>query len=177
MDGKAVKIDSRCRTSMKDVWAIGDLTGEPMLAHRAMAQAEVAAECIAGHRAEFDPAAIPAVCFTDPEVVVVGLAPRDAERAMIAHLAAQFPFTANGRALGMGAGEGFVRVVAREDNHLILGWQAVGRGVSELASTFAYAIEMGARLEDVAGIIHAHPSLGEAVQEAAMRALGRAVHI
>ena len=117
------------------------------------------------------------MCFTDPEVVVVGLAPRDAARANIAHLTAQFPFSANGRALGMGAGEGFVRVVAREDNHLILGWQAVGRGVSELASSFTYALEMGARLEDVAEIIHAHPSLGEAVQETALRALGRALHI
>jgi dihydrolipoamide dehydrogenase len=88
-----------------------------------------------------------------------------------------FPFTANGRALSVEGGEGFVRVVARKDNQLILGWQAVGRGVSELATAFCYALEMGARLDDVGAIIHAHPSLGEAVQEVALRAMGRAIHI
>ena len=90
---------------------------------------------------------------------------------------AHFPFMANGRALSMEASEGFVRVVARKDNHQILGWQAVGPGVSELAAVFSHSLEMGERLEDVAGIIHAHPTLGEAVQEAALRALGHALHI
>lgn len=88
-----------------------------------------------------------------------------------------FPFAANGRALTMEGGEGFVHVVARRDNHLVLGWQAVGTGVSELAAAFCCAIEMGARLEDVGGIVHAHPTLGEAVQESALRALGRAIHL
>ena len=92
-------------------------------------------------------------------------------------MSSQFPFAANGRSLTMEGGEGFVRVVARKDNHLILGWQAVGAGVSELAAAFSYAIEMGARLEDVGAIIHAHPTLGEAVQESALRALGRAIHL
>ena len=177
MRGRAIKIDAHCRTSMKDVWAIGDVTGEPLLAHRAMAQGEVAAECIAGGRREFAPLAIPAVCFTDPEVVVVGQTRDDATSAGVAHVSAQFPFAANGRALSQEGGEGFVRVVARADNHLILGWQAVGPGVAELAAAFTTGIEMGARLEDVGAIIHAHPTLGEAVQEAALRALGRAVHV
>jgi dihydrolipoamide dehydrogenase len=177
MEGRAVKVDATCRTSMRNVWAIGDLTGEPMLAHRAMAQGEVAAECIAGHKRRFAPLAIPAVCFTDPEVVAVGLTQAQAAQAGIETLGAQFPFAANGRSLTMEGGEGFVRVVARQDNHLVLGWQAVGQGVSELAAAFSYAIEMGARLEDVGGIIHAHPTLGEAVQEAALRALGRAIHL
>ena len=177
MEGRAVKVDATGRTSMRNVWAIGDLTGEPMLAHRAMAQGEVAAECIAGHKRRFAPLAIPAVCFTDPEVVAVGLTQAQAAQAGIATLSAQFPFVANGRALTMEGGEGFVRVVARQDNHLVLGWQAVGQGVSELAAAFSYAIEMGARLEDVGGIVHAHPTLGEAVQEAALRALGRAIHV
>lgn len=177
MDGRAVKVDATGRTSMRNVWAIGDLTGEPMLAHRAMAQGEVAAECIAGHKRRFAPLAIPAVCFTDPEVVAVGLTQAQAAQAGIETLSAQFPFAANGRALTMEGGEGFVRVVARKDNHLVLGWQAVGQGVSELAAAFSYAIEMGARLEDVGGIVHAHPTLGEAVQEAALRALGRAIHV
>ena len=177
MAGRAVKVDEQCRTSMRNVWAIGDLTGEPMLAHRAMAQGEVVAECIAGHKRRFAPLAIPAVCFTDPEVVAVGQTLDQATQSGIDCMSAVFPFAANGRSLSMEGGEGFVRVVARKDNHLVLGWQAVGAGVSELAAAFSYAIEMGARLEDVGGIIHAHPTLGEAVQESALRALGRAIHI
>ena len=175
MDGRAIRIDDQCRTSMQGVWAIGDVTGEPMLAHRAMAQGELVAEIIAGRRRHFTPAAIPAVCFTDPEIVVVGQTPDEAAPAGCLH--AQFPFSANGRAMTLEATEGFVRVVARRDNHLIVGWQAVGRGVSELSTAFSQSIEMGARLEDVAATIHAHPTLGEAVQEAALRALGHALHI
>jgi dihydrolipoamide dehydrogenase len=177
MNGRAVQIDAQCRTSMRNVWAIGDLTGEPMLAHRAMSQGEMVAEIIAGKRREFVPAAIPAVCYTDPEIVVVGPSPQEAEAAGIDCLHAHFPFAANGRALTLEATGGFVRVVARRDNHLILGWQAVGRGVAELAAAFSQSIEMGACLEDVAGTIHAHPTLGEAVQETALRALGHAIHI
>jgi dihydrolipoamide dehydrogenase len=177
MHGRAVKIDSQCQTSMRQVWAIGDLTGEPMLAHRAMAQGEMVADIIAGKRRHFMPAAIPAVCFTDPEVVVVGMTPLEAERAGLDCISANFPFAANGRAMTIESTDGFVRVVARKDNHLIVGWQAVGRGVSELSTAFSQSIELGALLEDVAGTIHAHPTLGEAVQEAALRALGHALHI
>ena len=177
MNGRAVKIDDQCRTSMRNVWAIGDLAGEPMLAHRAMAQGEMVAEIIHGKRRHFTPAAMPAVCFTDPEVVVVGMAPGDAQAAGIDAITANFPFAANGRAMTIESTDGFVRVVARRDNHLILGWQAVGRGVSELSTAFSHSIELGARLEDVGGTIHAHPTLGEAVQEAALRALGHALHI
>ena len=177
MDGRAVRVDDQCRTSMRNVWAIGDLTGEPMLAHRAMAQGETVAEIIAGKRRHFSPAVIPAVCFTDPELVTAGLSPADAHKAGIEAVSAQFPFAANGRAMTLESSEGFVRVVARQDNHLIVGWQAVGTAVSELSTAFSQSIEMGARLEDVAHTIHAHPTLGEAVQEAALRALGQALHI
>jgi dihydrolipoamide dehydrogenase len=177
MDGRFVKVDAQCRTSMRNVWAIGDVTGEPMLAHRASAQGEMVAEIIGGARRRFEPAAIPAVVFTDPEVVSVGHSPDDAVRAGLDCIHAHFPLAANGRALTREAGDGFVRVVARRDNHLIVGWQAVGSEVSELAAAFAQSIEMGARLEDVAGTIHAHPTLGEAVQEAAMRALGHALNV
>ncbi len=177
MNGRAVKIDDQCRTSMRNVWAIGDLTGEPMLAHRAMAQGEMVAEIVSGKRRHFTPNAIAAVCYTDPEVVVVGLSPLDAEKAGLDVISAHFPFAANGRAMTIESTDGFVRVVARRDNHLILGWQAVGRGVSELSTAFGQSIELGATLEDVAGTIHAHPTLGEAVQEAALRALGHALHI
>jgi dihydrolipoamide dehydrogenase len=177
MNGRYVRIDNQCRTSMRNVWAIGDLTGEPMLAHRAMAHGEMVAELIAGKRRHFTPAAIPAVCFTDPEVVVVGLSPQDAVQQGVECITASFPFAANGRAMTLEATDGFVRVVARKDNHVIVGWQAVGGAVSELSTAFVQSIEMGAQLEDVAGTIHAHPTLGEAVQEAALRALGHALHI
>jgi dihydrolipoamide dehydrogenase len=177
MNGRAVRIDNQCRTSMRNVWAIGDLTGEPMLAHRAMAQGEMVAEIIAGKRRHFAPTAIPAVCFTDPEVVVVGITPQDAGRLGMECVSASFPFSANGRAMTLESTDGFVRVVARRDNHVIVGWQAVGGAVSELAAAFTQSIEMGAQLEDVGGTIHAHPTLGEAVQEAALRALGHALHI
>jgi dihydrolipoamide dehydrogenase len=177
MAGRYVAVDAQCRTSMRNVWAIGDITGDPMLAHRAMAQGEVVAEVIAGKHRRFEPMAIPAVCFTDPEVVVVGKTPGEARAAGLDCIDAAFPFAANGRAMTLEATGGFVRVMARKDNHLILGWQAVGQGVAELAAAFTQSIEMGARLEDVAGTIHAHPTLGEAVQEAALRALGHALHI
>jgi len=177
MHGRALKVDDTCRTSMRNVWAIGDLTGEPMLAHRAMAQGEMVAEIISGKRRRFAPAAIPAVCYTDPEIVVAGMSPAEASAAGIDAISASFPFSANGRAMTIEGTDGFVRVVARKDNHLILGWQAVGVGVAELAAGFTQSIELGAQLEDVARTIHAHPTLGEAVQEAAMRALGHALHI
>ena len=177
MNGAFVRIDNRCATSMRNVWAIGDVTGEPMLAHRAMAQGAMVAEIIAGERRVFDKVAIPAICFTDPEVVSVGASPGAARAAGFEVRVGEFPFTANGRAMTKAAEDGFVRVVARADNHLVLGVHAVGHGVSELSAAFGLALEMGARLEDVADTIHAHPTQGEAVQEAALRALGHAVHI
>ncbi|MBS0219609.1 MAG: dihydrolipoyl dehydrogenase [Proteobacteria bacterium] len=177
MNGGFVQIDERCATSMRNVWAIGDLTGEPMLAHRAMAQGIVVAEVIAGHRRVFDGTVIPAVCFTDPEVVTVGLSPEEARHAGREVHVTTFPFQANGRALTLGAGDGFVRITARTDNHLVLGIAAVGAGVAELAGAFSLALEMGARLEDIGGTIYAHPTLGEAFHEASLRALGEAIHI
>ncbi|MFQ5562800.1 MAG: dihydrolipoyl dehydrogenase [Parvularculaceae bacterium] len=177
MDGRFIKIDDRCRTSMNGIYAIGDVTGEPMLAHRAMAQGEMVAEIIAGENRRWDRRAIPAVCFTDPEVVTVGLSPDEAQAEGYEIKKALFPFAANGRAMSMEAEEGFIRVVARADNHLLLGVQAVGRGVSELSTAFGLAIEMGATLEDIAGTIHAHPTQGEAFLEAALRTLGHALHI
>ena len=176
MNGRFIRIDERCHTSMRGIYAIGDVTGEPMLAHRAMAQGEMVAEIVAGHRRSFDKRAIPAICFTDPELVTAGMTPDEA-RAQGEVKTGLFPFSANGRAMTKQAEEGFVRVVARADNHLVLGIQAVGHGVSELAAAFGLALEMGARLEDIAGTIHAHPTQGEAIQEAALRALGASLHI
>jgi dihydrolipoamide dehydrogenase len=177
MDGPFIRIDERCQTSMRGIYAIGDVTGEPMLAHRAMAQGEMTAEIIAGHKRAWDKRSIPAVCFTDPEVVTVGLSPEDARRTEVDVKVGQFPFSANGRAMTRQAEDGFIRAVARADNHLVLGIQAVGQGVSELAAAFGLALEMGARLEDIAGTIHAHPTQGEAFQEATLKALGQELHI
>ncbi|HRP80043.1 MAG TPA: dihydrolipoyl dehydrogenase, partial [Aquamicrobium sp.] len=176
MSGPFIRIDERCRTSMRGVYAIGDVTGEPMLAHRAMAQGEMVAEIVAGHRRSWDKRAIPAVCFTDPEVVWVGLSPDEARQTGADVKIGQFPLSANGRAMTLQGEAGFVRVVARADNHLVLGIQAVGSGVSELSAAFALAVEMGARLEDIAGTIHAHPTQSEGFQEAALKALGHALH-
>lgn len=178
MAGPFVKVDDRCSTSMNNVWAIGDLVGEPMLAHKASAQGEMVAEIIAGHRRRFKPLAIPAVCFTDPEIVSVGVSPAEAKELGFETLTAKFPLAASGRALTMdgGDGGGFVRVVARKDDHRILGVQAVGGHISELSGEFAVAIEMGASLEDIAGVIHAHPTLSEAFFEASLTGLGHAIH-
>jgi dihydrolipoamide dehydrogenase len=175
--GRFIRIDERCRTSMRGVYAIGDVTGEPMLAHRAMAQGEMVAEIVAGRKRAWDKRAIPAVCFTDPEIVTAGLSPDEARAQGYEIRAGLFPFSANGRAMTTQSEDGFVRVVARADTNLVLGLQAVGAGVSELSSAFSLALEMGARLEDIAGTIHAHPTRSEALLEAALKALGHALHI
>jgi dihydrolipoamide dehydrogenase len=177
MDGRFIRIDDRCQTSMRGVYAIGDVTGEPMLAHRAMAQGEMVAEILAGHPRAWDKRCIPAIVFTDPEIVSAGLSPAEARAGGREVKVGLFPFQASGRAMSRHAEKGFVRIVASADRHLVLGVQAVGSGVSELSTAFGLAIEMGATLEDVAGTIHAHPTLGESFQEAALKALGHALHI
>lgn len=179
MSGPFVKVDVQCRTAMRNVWAIGDLVGEPMLAHKASAQGEMVAEIIAGKRRAFEPVAIPAVCFTEPEIVAVGLSPDDAKAQGIDVVTGQFPFAANGRSLTMDAGTdgGFVRVTARASDHRVIGIHAVGAHASELSGEFAHALEMGAQLEDLAHTIHVHPTMTEVVPEAALAALGHAIHI
>ncbi|MBO0905242.1 dihydrolipoyl dehydrogenase [Jiella sonneratiae] len=177
MDGPFIRTDETRRTAMRGVYAIGDVAGEPMLAHKAMAEGEMVAEIASGHRRVFDHRAIPAVCFTDPEIVSVGLSPAQAKARGIETTVGRFPFQASGRAMSLGREDGFVRVVARGDDHLILGIQAVGAGISELSAAFSLALEMGACLEDLAGTIHAHPTLGEGFQEAALAALGKALHV
>ncbi|WP_283646443.1 dihydrolipoyl dehydrogenase [Marinovum algicola] len=174
MNGEFLAIDDRCATSMRGVYAIGDVTGDPMLAHRAMAQGVIVAEHLAGQPALWDKRAIPAVCFTDPEIVTVGQLPGDAAADV---QTAVFPFAANGRSLTVERSDGFVRILHAADTGLVLGIQAVGTGVSELAGEFALAIEMAATLTDIAETIHAHPTLSETVQETALKGLGRALHI
>ncbi|MEE2526130.1 dihydrolipoyl dehydrogenase [Hyphobacterium sp. HN65] len=178
-NGKFIEVNERCETGMRGVYALGDLTGEPLLAHRATAQGERVAEIIAGHKTAFDPVAIAAVCFTEPEVVGVGLTPDEAKEKGETVITGKFPLAANGRYLSMegGADGGFVRITARESDHVILGIHAVGKHVSELSGEFALAMEMGARLEDIAGTVHVHPTLTEGLAEAALVALGHPIHI
>jgi len=165
MNGESIDVDDKCQTSMRGVFAIGDITGEPMLAHRAMAQGEVVAEIVAGQDSVFDKACIPAVCFTDPEIVTAGLSPQQAAEENIDISVGQFPFQASGRAMTMERDDGFVRVIARKDDGVVLGIQAVGYQVSELSAAFSLAIEMGARAEDIAATV------------ACMSALGGGLHI
>lgn len=176
MEKRFLRIDEKCRTSMRGIYAIGDVTGEPMLAHRAMAQGEIVAEIIAGEPRVWDKAGIPAICFTDPEIVSIGLTPDQAGRQGIDIKTGTFQLQSNGRTLTMDGVNGMVRVVARRDNHLVLGIQMVGSAVSELSAGFALALEMGARLEDIADTIHAHPTQSEGLQESCLKALGRAIH-
>lgn len=177
MDGAKIHIDEACRTSMREVYAIGDVTGEPMLAHRAMAQGQMVAEIIGGSRHAWEKQVIPAICFTDPEVVLAGLSPGEASESRIEVKTGVFPFRANGKAMTEAREDGFIRVVTRSDNNVVVGVQAVGPGVAELSSVFSLAIEMGARLEDLSETIHAHPTRSEALQEAALVSLGHALHI
>jgi dihydrolipoamide dehydrogenase len=178
-EGPFVKIDDQCRTAMRGVWAIGDLVGEPMLAHKAMAQGAMVAEIIAGQHRHFDPASVAAIVFTDPEIVVAGMLPDEAAAAGIDAAISVFPFAASGRALTLeaGAGGGFVRILSRRDDQRILGIQAVGQQIAELSGEFAHALAMGAVLDDVAHTIHVHPTLGEAFGEAALLGLGHALHL
>ncbi len=179
MDEAFIRVDDQCATSMRGVYAIGDLLGEPMLAHKGTAQGEMVAEILAGHRRRFDPVSIPAVCFTEPEIVGVGLTPDEAKTAGEDIITGKFPFAALGKALAMQGGTdgGFVRVTARKSDHVILGIHAVGAHVTELSGEFALALEMGARLEDIASTIHVHPTLTEGFAESAMTALGQPLHI
>ena len=179
MAGGFVKADNQCRTSTRGVYAIGDLVGEPMLAHKAMAQGAMVAEIIVGHRRRFDPASVAAIVFSEPEIVVAGMLPEEAKAAGYEVTTAQFPFAASGRALTLEASEGggFVRIVADAEDRRVLGIQAVGGDVAELAGEFAHALAMGALLDDLAHTIHVHPTLGETVGEAALIGLGEPLHL
>ena len=176
--GRFIRIDRKCRTNVPGVYAIGDVSGEPMLAHKASAQGEMVAEIISGLDREFDKISIPAIVFTEPEVVSVGLLPEEAEERGESVIIGKFPLAANGRALTLEAEKtgGFVRVVARESDHVILGIQAVGSHVAELHGEFVLALEMGALLEDIAETVHAHPTMAEAFHESVLKTLGHAIH-
>ena len=171
-----IETDDRTRSAVDHVHAVGDVAGEPMLAHAASKEGIVAAEVIAGEPAALDQQAIPAAVFTDPEIGTVGLTEDEAEAEGFDPVVGEMPFNASGRAMTTGHTEGFVRLVADEETGFVLGGQIVGPEASELVAEVALAIEMGATLEDVAATVHTHPTLAEAVMEAAENARGQAIH-
>jgi dihydrolipoamide dehydrogenase len=172
-----IVVDKQGRTNIPNVYAIGDIVEGPALAHKASYEGKVAAEAIAGHPAEVDYKAIPAVVFSDPEIASVGLSEKDAKEKGIDYVTGRFPFAANGRALSVNAGEGFVKLVAEKETGLVLGAQIVGPEASNIIAEIGLAIEMGATLEDIELTIHAHPTLGEVTMEAAELALGHPIHV
>lgn len=172
-----IPVDEQCRTAASHIFAIGDITPGPMLAHRASRQGKVAAEVIADHKSAFDNLAVPAVVFTDPELAWTGLNELDAKSEGAAYSVGKFPLAALGRAKTMGRTDGFVKVLFDPASRRVLGVGIVGAHASDLIAEATLAIEMGATLEDVMDTIHPHPTLSEAVMEAAEVAAGAAVHI
>ncbi|TRY25112.1 dihydrolipoyl dehydrogenase [Brevibacillus sp. LEMMJ03] len=172
-----IVVDKQGRTNIPNVYAIGDIVAGPALAHKASYEGKVAAEAIAGRPSEVDYKAIPAVVFSDPEIASVGISEREAKEQGIDYVAGRFPFAANGRALSVNAGEGFVKLIAEKGTNLVLGAQIVGPEASNIIAEIGLAIEMGATLEDIELTIHAHPTLGEVTMEAAELALGHPIHV
>jgi dihydrolipoamide dehydrogenase len=170
-----IVVDEQCRTDDPYIYAVGDATGEPMLAHRAMRQGKVAAEVIAGKPAAFDNTAIPAVVFTDPEVAWCGLTEHDAEGQGRPVRLAKFPWAASGRAATLGRADGLTKLVIDPDSGRVLGVGIVGPTAGELIAEAALAVEAALTAEDVAATIHAHPTLAETLMEASeafLRAAG-----
>lgn len=172
-----IPTDEQCRTAAPHVFAIGDVAPGPMLAHKASREAKVAAEVLAEHKSAFDNRAIPAVVFTAPEIAWAGLTEREARAAGRAVQVGRFPLRALGRARTLGRTEGLVKVLAEPDTGLVLGVGMVGPQVSDLIAEGALAIEMGATLEDLVVTIHPHPTLSEAIMEAAEVTAGVPVHL
>jgi len=167
-----IEIDAQCRTADPRILAVGDATGEPMLAHRAMRQGKVAAETLAGRPAAFDNAAVPAVVFTDPEIAWCGLDEAGARAAGREVTVARFAWAASGRAATLGRADGLTKLVAEAATGRVLGVGMVGPGAGELAAEAALAVENALTVEDVALTIHAHPTLSEGLMEAAESLLG-----
>ncbi|MBX3206143.1 MAG: dihydrolipoyl dehydrogenase [Labilithrix sp.] len=172
-----VPTDPLGKTNVDGIYAIGDVSGHPMLAHKATKEGEVIAEVIAGHKAAKDWVAIPAAIFTDPEIAVAGLTEAQAKEKGYEVRIGKFPFAALGRAMAVHETEGFFKVVANKKTNELLGVHIVGPEASDLISEGALALEMHAFLEDIGLTIHPHPTLGEGFMEAAMNGLGHAIHI
>ena len=170
--GGFVQVDDRCRTDDPHVYAVGDVTGEPMLAHRAMRQGKVAAEALAGQPSAFDNVAIPAVVFTDPEIAWCGLSEAQAKSQGVETKVSKFQWAASGRAATIGRADGLTKLVADAASGRVIGVGIVGPGAGELIAEATLAVETAALVEDVAATIHAHPTLSETLMEAAENLLG-----
>ena len=176
-DRGLIKIDKQTRTSVKNIFAIGDIVEGPALAHKASYEGKVAAEVISGEKSEIDYLGIPAVCFSDPELATVGYTEAEAKEAGYDVKASKFPYAANGRALSLNDTEGFMKLITRKEDGLLIGAQVAGVNASDVIAELGLAIETGMTAEDIALTIHAHPTLGEITMEAAEVALGSPIHI
>ncbi len=172
-----IRVNDRLETNIPGIYAVGDVVGGPLLAHKAYREAKVAAEVIAGQPAAFDNLVIPAVVYTDPELAWAGLTEKEARDQGYKVVTGTFPFKASGRAMTLGATEGFVKSVGDAESKRLLGVTIVGRDASEMIAEAALAIEMGAFLDDLSQTIHPHPTLSEGLLESVEAALGEAIHI
>ncbi|MGP4106838.1 dihydrolipoyl dehydrogenase [Virgibacillus sp. L01] len=175
-DNGLIKIDKQCRTNIDNIYAIGDIVDGPPLAHKASYEGKVAAEVIGGEKSEIDYIGIPTVVFSDPELATVGYSQKEAKDAGYNAKASKFPFAANGRALSLNDSDGFMKLITREEDGLVIGAQIAGPNASEMIAEVGLAIEAGMTAEDIALTIHNHPSLGEITMEAADVALGMPIH-
>jgi len=162
-----IPVDSQMRTNVPHIFAIGDIAGNPMLAHKAVHEGHVAAEAAAGQKSHFDARVVPSVAYTDPEVAWVGLTEDEAKKAGTKIGVAKFPWTASGRALANARSEGFTKLIFDAETHRLVGGGIVGTGAGDLISELALAVEMGADATDIGKTIHPHPTLGESVGMAA----------
>lgn len=172
-----IKVDNQLRTSVKNIFAIGDVAGEPMLAHKASHEGRVAAEVIAGHKSAFEPKAIPAVVFTDPEIAWCGLTENEAKEKNIEISVAKFPWAASGRALTIGRADGLTKLILDPKTERILGMGIAGPGAGDLIAEGVLAVEMGANATDLKLSIHPHPTLSETIMEAAEVFFGQSTHM
>lgn len=167
-----ISVDKQQRTNIPNIFAIGDIVGQPMLAHKATHEGKVAAEVIAGHKVQFDARCIPSVVYTQPELGWVGKTETECKAEGIAIEKGNFPWAANGRSLGMGNSDGFTKLLFEKESGRIVGGAAVGPNAGELMAEIGHAIEMGSDIEDIGLTIHAHPTLSESVGMAAEAAAG-----
>lgn len=172
-----IKVDNQMRTAEKNIFAIGDVAGEPMLAHKASHEGRTAAEVIAGHKSVFEPKAIPAVVFTDPEIAWCGLTEKEAKLKNIKVTVAKFPWAASGRAMTIGNTDGLTKLIIDPETERILGVGIAGPGAGDLISEGVFAIEMGANVTDLKLTIHPHPTLSETIMESAEVFFGQSTHI
>lgn len=177
MDDKGlIKVDKQGRTNLDTIYAIGDIVDGPPLAHKASYEGKIAAEAISGEKSEIDYLSMPLVVFSDPELASVGYNESDAKEAGYDVKVSKFPFAANGRALSLNDTDGFVKLITRKSDGLVIGAQVAGPSASDLIAELGLAVEAGMTAEDLALTIHAHPTLGETVMEAGDLAIGMPIH-